>query len=545
MHQQKSGVVETLMKGSLDAERTQGQSDQATLARFKKSFKAISKILINFLGNILIEYVDYLDTAKIPTDLLGLLSSTLSSDSKVADQSPAPEGQTFSANELESAFQLSGGKLLFLLQIFIDTFGVGPNSQSVSDISMQLTSERFKSELTECLFSADNEEKKMGYSLLEMASTLIITAPEYRQTYSDCITLFTNLDSFAKHLINPMWDGKLRTIIATMNSDALYRDHPKVFKELSWFLDLIVKKAMTHPNIAMYPWFANWLLKEVTYRLPHFEDFVLNTVFPLVALSGLYSEMSNNADGIPKVRVNISNFMKNLWTGNETWFRENISRVVNEGAKIQQFNAMPTFWNVFAVLDQDLNVRGLSLEGVDLESLCEMWIKNIRPYPMYSRSVLIRGVVGLLKCCDVKFDQFKHFVKFFECIDVKPFFNSSKDYTVVPMIREILDASGDLGTNFQSLMDNFVETHVDGDKPLGGNEIFWVSYFLGNYTATPGAAEQTLLGQKRKILFGLDQILDSLFTNLKKVLISPYYTFNDIKNLINVRLVPILSILVS
>lgn len=99
------------MKGAPDAEKTQSQSDQATLVKFKKSFKAISKILINFLGNILIEYVDYLDTAKIPTDLLGLLSSTLSSDSKVADQSPAPEGQTFSAKELESAFQLSGGKL--------------------------------------------------------------------------------------------------------------------------------------------------------------------------------------------------------------------------------------------------------------------------------------------------------------------------------------------------------------------------------------------------------------------------------------------------
>jgi hypothetical protein len=532
------------MKGAPDAEKTQGQSDQATLVKFKKSFKAISKILINFLGNILIEYVDYLDTVKIPTDLLGLLSSTLSSDSEVADQSPAPEGQTFSAKELESAFQLSGGKLLFLLQIFIDTFGVGPNSQSVSDISKQLTSERFKSELTECLFSTDNEEKKMGYSLLEMASTLIITAPEYRQTYSDCITLFTNLDSFAKHLIKPMWDGKLRTIIATMNSDALGRDHPKLFKEFSWFLDLIVKKALSHPNINMYPYFSNWLLKEVTYGLPIFEDFVLKTVIPLVGLSGLYSEMSQNADGIPKVRVNISNFMKNLWTSNETWFRENIRHVVAQGAKIQQFNAMPTFWNAFTVLDQDCNARGLSLEGVDLESLSGMWIKNIRDYPPYSRSVLIRGVLGLLKCCDVKFDQFKYFVKFFECPDVKGFFNSRKDYSVVPMVREILDGSGDLWANFQSLMENFVETYVDGDKPLGGNEIFWVSYFLGNFNATPETAEQTLL-EKRKILFGLDQILDSLFTNLKKVLISPYYTFSDIKNLINIRLVPILSILVN
>jgi len=132
---------------------------------------------------------------------------------------------------IDDSFQLSGGKLLFLLIIFFDTYS--SNSAKFASISKQLQSDRFKAELAECIFSTDNEEKKMGYSLLETTSKIVIKDKKYLQTYNDCITLFTNLDSYGKHLLKPMWDSKLRSIFETMNDNNTPQE---VFDELNWFV---------------------------------------------------------------------------------------------------------------------------------------------------------------------------------------------------------------------------------------------------------------------------------------------------------------------
>jgi len=127
------------------------------------------------------------------------------------------------------------------------------------------------------------------------------------------------------------------------------------------------------------------LLNEIKYSLPKFSDFVLEIVLPLMNLKGLYEETANLADSIPLVTEVVITFIKNLYTENEPWFRENFGRILLIGKSITQYNAMPTFWNVFTIMDEEMKVKNLSLKGVDLESLNSYFIKEIKTYPPYRR----------------------------------------------------------------------------------------------------------------------------------------------------------------
>jgi len=102
-------------------------------------------------------------------------------------------------------------------------------------------------------------------------------------------------------------------------------------------------------------------------------------------MKDLYTETSNKADSTPMVTDLVANTVKNLYLDNEMWFRDNFSVIIREGGKITKFNALITFWNAFVVLDEELNVKGLKLDGVDLESLIDTWIKEVKAYPPYRR----------------------------------------------------------------------------------------------------------------------------------------------------------------
>jgi len=105
-----------------------------------------------------------------------------------------------------------------------------------------------------------------------MLAKIVIKDAKYVQTYNDCVTLFQNLDSFAKHLIKPMWNTKMTAIMSVMNEPDLPQE---VFDELIWFLELIVNKALTHCNVNMWEIFGKWMLEHAKYKLPRFSNFVL------------------------------------------------------------------------------------------------------------------------------------------------------------------------------------------------------------------------------------------------------------------------------
>ena len=488
-------------------------------SNYKKNFKEISKILINFLGNILVDYKDFLDTATIPNRLLHLLESTSESSDNLA--------------QLE-AFEISGGKQLFLLLIVMDSYS---NYIQTSDFEKQFKTQRFKMELTECLFSEDNEERKMGYSLLTNISGVFIPLKAYQQKWEDCLSVFSNLDSFGKYQIEPLWDSKVRGIVDTMNDESCPEE---ILNEFMWMLKMIVKKGITHANPAVANFCGGWLLNQVKYALPLFGGFIQETLVPLVNCKGLYEDVGLKVDCIPKALEIIRTFIRNLCEMNSQWFKDHISEIIRGGIQLKNLTSVACFWSGFSVLSEG-HYQNSDLE-ID-EDTFEDWIESLRTsikhHPQFRRVQIITGVLDLLKCCKLDFEKFRLFSQFFNDPSISIYFNLTSSNNQVPRLKLIFENSPVLKDQLLQQIENFGSNLEEIDKQPSKSyesDLFWVTqYFFFYYENNREDCS--------KVFQNIFDVLENCFERFKKIMTSPYWDFNSIKDLVNTKLIPTLSLL--